>query len=89
VDAAATAAIGAGCAALGGLVGGVLLPAYDHRKQLRTAGLVDVVRKRHTDRYDALRRLAGIAAELFGCLTGASLLGTPPWSSRTTSRAVA
>jgi len=32
---------------------------------MRSAGLVEVLRRRHVDRYDALRHLQGLAAELF------------------------
>ena len=64
MNAAALAAVGAGCTAAGSLMTGLLLKIVDHRNELSRAGVLEVLRKKHVERYDALRRMTAAAGEL-------------------------
>lgn len=68
MDSLGTVAFGAACAAIGSLVTGYLLKAAEHRREMRDAGPLEVERKRHLDRYEAVRSLSGMLAELRHCV---------------------
>jgi hypothetical protein len=64
MDSLITVGVGAGGAALGSLVTGYLLKAADRRGVLRDAGPLEVKRKEHLDRYEAVKSLSGQLANL-------------------------
>jgi hypothetical protein len=59
-----TVAFGAICAAVGSGVTGYLLKRVEHSQQMRHAGELEVLRRRHTDRWDAVREITGLLAAI-------------------------
>ncbi len=57
-------ALSAISAILSSLITGYLLKLIEHKREIRTAGISDVARKRALDRYEALREVVAISASL-------------------------
>jgi hypothetical protein len=68
MDSLVTAGVGAGCAALGSLVTGYVLKRVDRMATMRDAGRLEVTRKQHLDRYEAVKSLSGHLANLKHCV---------------------
>jgi hypothetical protein len=57
-------ALSAISAILSSLITGYLLKLIEHKREIRTAGISDVARKRALDRYEALREVVALSASL-------------------------